>query len=110
MLVDEKLSTTIIHTSKDLTKSNYHTIDADELAKGIINKGLKCKYYGAGQIGISSILARSNKDLNKVIKQINFSLRSFVRITVLLSYVMNILIEIIYGDMVIISVRVPSSQ
>ena len=110
MLVDEKLSTTIIHTSKDLTKSNYHTIDADELAKGIINKGLKCKYYGAGQIGISSILARSNKDLNKVIKQINFSLRSFVRITVLLSYVTNILIEIIYGDMVIISVRVPSSQ
>ena len=75
MLVDEKLSTTIIHTSKDLTKSNYHTIDADELAKGIINKGLKCKYYGAGQIGISSILARSNKDLNKVIKQINFSMR-----------------------------------
>ena len=110
MLVDEKLSTTIIHTSKDLTKSNYHTIDADELAKGIINKGLKCKYYGAGQIGISSILARSNKDLNKVIKQINFSLRIFVRITVLLSYVTNILIEIIYGDMVIISVRVPSSQ
>ena len=110
MLVDEKLSTTIIHTSKDLTKSNYHTIDADELAKGIINKGLKCKYYGTGQIGISSILARSNKDLNKVIKQINFSLRSFVRITVLLSYVTNILIEIIYGDMVIISVRVPSSQ
>ena len=110
MLVDEKLSTTIIHTFKDLTKSNYHTIDADELAKGIINKGLKCKYYGAGQIGISSILARSNKDLNKVIKQINFSLRSFVRITVLLSYVTNILIEIIYGDMVIISVRVPSSQ
>ena len=110
MLVDEKLSTTIIHTSKDLTKSNYHTIDADELAKGIINKGLKCKYYGASQIGISSILARSNKDLNKVIKQINFSLRSFVRITVLLSYVTNILIEIIYGDMVIISVRVPSSQ
>ena len=109
MLVDEKLSTTIIHTSKDLTKSNYHTIDADELAKGIINKGLKCKYYGAGQIGISLILARSNKDLNKVIKQINFSL-SFVRITVLFSYVTNILIEIIYGDMVIISVRVPSSQ
>ena len=109
MLVDEKLSTTIIHTSKDLTKSNYHTIDADELAKGIINKGLKCKYYGAGQIGISSILARSNKDLNKDIKQINFSL-SFVRITVLFSYVTNILIEIIYGDMVIISVRVPSSQ
>ena len=109
MLVDEKLSTTIIYTSKDLTKSNYHTIDAYELAKGIINKGLKCKYYGAGQIGISSILARSNKDLNKVIKQINFSL-SFVRITVLFSYVTNILIEIIYGDMVIISVRVPSSQ
>ena len=56
----------IIHIgSNDIAKSNYHIINADELAKGIVNIRLKCKYYGVGQIGISSILARSNNNLNK---------------------------------------------
>ena len=33
MLVDEKANTTIIHIgSKDITKSNYHTVNADESA------------------------------------------------------------------------------
>ena len=76
MLVDEKLNTTIIHIGyNDITKSNYHTINRDELAKGIVNIGLKCKCYGLCQIAISSILARSNNDLKKVIKQVNFSSR-----------------------------------
>ena len=83
MLVDEKPNTTIIHIgSNSITKSNYHTIHPDELAKWIVNIGLKSKYYGVGRIAISSILAKSNKiikqiktDLNKVIKQINFSWR-----------------------------------
>ena len=77
ILVDEKPNTIIIHVgSNDITKSNYHIINADELAKGIVNIRLKCKYYGVGQIAISSILARSNNNLNKVIKQVNFSLKS----------------------------------
>ena len=50
------------------------TINIDELVKGIVNIRLKCKYYGVNQIAISSILTRSNNDLNKVIKQANFSL------------------------------------
>ena len=49
MLVDEKPNTTIIHIrSNDITKSNYHTINADDSGKGIVNIGLKCKYYGVG--------------------------------------------------------------
>ena len=76
MLVDEKPNTAIIRIgSNDFTKSNYHTINADELAKGIVNIGLKCKYYGVGQIDLLLVLARSNNDLNQVITQVNFSLR-----------------------------------
>ena len=45
MLVDEKPKATIIHTgSIDITKSNYHTINADELAKVTVNIGLKFNY------------------------------------------------------------------
>ena len=76
MLVDEKPKATIIHIgSNDITKSNYHTINADELAKVTVNIGLKFNYYAVGQIAISSILARSKNYLNNVIKQASFSLR-----------------------------------
>ena len=41
MLVDEKANTAIIHIGfNDITKRNYHTINPDELAKGIVNVGL----------------------------------------------------------------------
>ena len=80
MLVDEKPNNTIIHIeSNDIKNSNYHALNADELAKGMVNIKLKCKYYDVGQIAISSILPRSNNDLNKVIKQVNFSLRSLCK-------------------------------
>ena len=80
MLVDEKPNTAITHIgSNDITKSNYHTINADELAKVIINIGLTCKYYSVGQIAISSILTRNKNDLNKVINHVNFPLRSFCK-------------------------------
>ena len=73
MLEDDKRNIKIIDTGfNDITKSNYLTINTDELAKGKVNIGIKIKYYGVGQIAISSILARSNNDLNKVIKQVNF--------------------------------------
>ena len=49
MLVDERPKTIIIHIgSNDITKLNYHTVNPVELAKGMINIGLKCKYYGVG--------------------------------------------------------------
>ena len=66
MLVDQKPNTTFIHIgSHDITKSNYHDFNPHELVKGIANIGLKYKYHDVSQIAISSILARSNKDLNK---------------------------------------------
>lgn len=71
MLVDEKPNRTIIYIgSNDITKSNYHTIKPDELAKGILDKGLKFMYYGMRKIAISSIFERSNNDLNNVIKRL----------------------------------------
>ena len=82
MLVDEKPNTTIIHIGfNGITKLNYlsHHQCRYKLAKGIVNIGLKCKYYGVGQIAISSVLARSSNDLNKVIKQLNFSSRSLCK-------------------------------
>ena len=80
MLVDEKPNTTVIQIGpNDITKLDYHTINLGKLAKEIVNIGLKSKYYGVGQIAISSILARSNNDLNNVIKQVNFSLRSLCK-------------------------------
>ena len=76
MLVDEKPNTTITHLGfNDIIKSNYHTVNPNQLAKGIVNIGLKYNYYGVGQIALSSILARINNDLNKFIKHVNFSLR-----------------------------------
>ena len=50
---------TIIHTGSNNTTKSV-TVNPYELAKGIVNIGLKCKYYGVGRIAISSILARSN--------------------------------------------------
>ena len=78
MPVDEKPNTIIIHIgSNNITKSNYQLINPYEVAKGILNIGLKWNNYGVNEIAISSILVKSNSNLNKVIKQINFSLRLF---------------------------------
>lgn len=82
MLKDKKPNTTIIYIgSNSITKLNYQNINAVEFTKEKVNIELKCKYYGVGLIDISSIFARSNdvikqdlNNLNKVIKQVNFSL------------------------------------
>ena len=104
MLVDEKPNTTVTYIRpNDITELNYHTINPDELAKGIVNIELKYTYYGLGQIAISSSLARSNNDLNKVIKQVKFSFRSLCKTYGLLSYATKILTRIVYGETVLIS-------
>ena len=73
MLVDWETEYHTVIWSNDIRKLNYHTINSDELAKGIVNIALTGKYYGLDQIAISSILARSNQDLNNIIRQVNFS-------------------------------------
>ena len=80
MLVEEKPNTTIIHVaSNDITKLNYHTINADESAKRIVHIGLKFKHYRIGQVTTSSFLARSKNDLIRVIKQVHISVRGLYK-------------------------------
>ena len=80
MVVEEKPNTTIIHVaSNDIKKLNYHIINADESAKGIVHIGLKFKHYRIGQVTTSSFLARSNNDLIRVIKQVHISVRSLYK-------------------------------
>ena len=57
--------------SNDITKSNYNNANVEDLAKKIINIGVKCKAYKVSNIAISSILVRSDPNINQVIKQDN---------------------------------------
>ena len=71
-LADENPDSVIIHIgSNDITKSNYNHINVEDLAKKIINIGVKCKEYKVINIAISSILVRSDPKINQVIKQVN---------------------------------------
>ena len=68
LLVDEKPNNVVIHIgSNDITKFNYNNVNAEELAHRIINIDLKCRSYGASNIGVSSILKRSSFNINPVI-------------------------------------------
>ena len=71
-LVDERSDSVIIHIgSNDITKSNYNNVNVEDLAKKIINIGVKCKAYKVSNIAITSILVRSDPKVNQVIKQVN---------------------------------------
>ena len=69
-LADEIPDSVIIHIgSNDITKSNYNNLEG--LGKKIINIGVKCKAYKVSNIGISSILVRSDPKINQAINQVN---------------------------------------
>ena len=57
--------------SNDTTKSDYNNENVEDLAKKIINIGVKCKAYKVSNTAISSILVRSDPKINQVIKQVN---------------------------------------
>ena len=68
-LVDEKPQTVLMHIgSNDITKFNYHDVDANNFANRILQIGLKCRYYGVKGIAISSVLVRNDNNLNKLIR------------------------------------------
>ena len=49
VLVDEiHQSVLILIRSNDFTKFNYHDVDVNDLANGILQIGLKYRYYGVG--------------------------------------------------------------
>ena len=46
ILVDQKPQTAVIHIGlNDITKFNYHDVYVNDLANGILQIGLKCRYY-----------------------------------------------------------------
>ena len=81
VLVDEKPQTVVIHIgSNDITKFNYHDVDVNDLANRILQIGLKCRYYGVESIAISSVLVRNHNNLNKLIREVNISLKHLCKV------------------------------
>ena len=54
--------------SNDIIKSNYNNENVEDLAKKIINLGVKCTAYKVCNTALSSILVRSDPKINQVIK------------------------------------------
>ena len=45
-LLDETLQTAVMHIgSNDITRTNYKTVNIQDLPQGVIDIGLKCKSY-----------------------------------------------------------------
>ena len=66
--MDDKPDAAIIHvgTNDILTNANR-----EEIAYNVIKIGLNCKNYGVNDVGISSILAKKNPNLNVLIGRVN---------------------------------------
>ena len=76
-LVDETPQTLVIYVgSNNITRTNYKTVNVQNLAQGIIDSGLKCKLYGVRRITMSSIFTRSSAQLHQVIGEVNDLLKS----------------------------------
>ena len=70
ILIDEKPQTIVIHIgSNDIIKFNYHDVVVSDLADRILQIGLKCRYYSVDSIAFSSVFARNNNNLNKLIRE-----------------------------------------
>ena len=81
VLVDEKPQTVFIDIGSNyITKFNYHGVDVNDLANRILQIWLKCRYYGVEGIAISSVLVRNDNNLNKLIREINISLKHLCKV------------------------------
>jgi hypothetical protein len=68
--------TVLIHTgTNDLNEKLIHVTRPDELARCIIDIGKTCKGFGVKKVGISSILPRNDKNVQRMIKETNKLLR-----------------------------------
>ena len=67
ILADRSPDSVIIHiSSNDMTKSTYNNVNVHDLAKKIINIGIKCWAYKVINITISSVLERSDPKMKQV--------------------------------------------
>ena len=81
VLINEKTQTVVIHIrSYDITKFNYHDVDVNDLGNRILQIGLKCRYYGVESLAISSVLARNDNNLNKLIQGVNISSKHLCKV------------------------------
>ena len=81
ILVDQKPQTAVIHIGlNDITKFNYHDVYVNDLANGILQIGLKCRYYDVESVAISSVLVRNDSNLNKLIRGVNISLKHLCKV------------------------------
>ena len=81
ILADESPDSVIIHIgSNGITKSSYNNVNMEDLAKNIINIGVKSKAYKVSNIAISSLLVRSHPKINEVINQVNRLLQVLCKI------------------------------
>ena len=71
------MQTVVIHIgSNDISKTNYKTMNVQDLAQRVIDIGLKCKSYGVSRTAVSLIPARSSAQLNQVIRKVSDLLKS----------------------------------
>ena len=76
MLVEDKPDVVLIHVGcNNVTKDMKDKLNVKELSKNIIDIGLKCKAYGVDEVIISSILVKKDRNLTKLIRQVNNILR-----------------------------------
>ena len=76
MLVEDKPDVVLIHVGcNNVTKDMKDKLNVKELSKNIVDIGLKCKAYGVNEVIISSILVKKDRNLTKLIRQVNDILR-----------------------------------
>ena len=81
VLVDEiHQSVLILIRSNDFTKFNYHDVDVNDLANGILQIGLKYRYYGVGSTAFLSVIFRNDNNLNKLIRGVNISFKHLCKV------------------------------
>lgn len=74
---------------KQVAKTSYDNVNAEDLAQRIVNTGEKCRLFGVNSTVISSILMRKNVSINLIIRKVTRRFPVFVQQIVFISYVMS---------------------
>lgn len=74
---------------KQVAKTSYDNVNAEDLAQRIVNTREKCRLFGVNSTVISSILMRKNVSINLIIRKVTRRFPVFVQQIVFISYVMT---------------------